>query len=58
MPIVHITLTDVWTPEQARGISDAIHEALLAALHELPMENWGIRGLPADQVDLGFETRV
>lgn len=129
MPIVHITLTDTWTPEQARGISDAIHGALmsafripdsdyihrihkscgneefvlsasksvktvviemtifpgrsreakaalyreiadrlagfdiapheiLVALHELPMENWGIRGLPADQVDLGFETRV
>jgi phenylpyruvate tautomerase PptA (4-oxalocrotonate tautomerase family) len=129
MPIVHITLTDTWTPEQARGISDAVHDALMAAfkipesdyihrihrsgsngelvlsssksvktvviemtifpgrsreakanlykeisdrlalfgiapheilvaLHELAMENWGIRGQPADQVDLGFETRV
>ena len=35
----------------------APHEILIA-LHELPMENWGIRGVPADQVDLGFETRV
>lgn len=129
MPIVHITLTDTWTPQQARGISDAVHDALMVAfkipesdyihrthrscggeefvlsptksvktvviemtifpgrsretkarlykeisdrlahlgiaaheiviaLHELPMENWGIRGVPADQVDLGFETRV
>jgi phenylpyruvate tautomerase PptA (4-oxalocrotonate tautomerase family) len=129
MPIVHITLSDAWTPVQARGISDAVHASLmeafripghdyihrinrsggndglvlsltksvktvviemtifpgrsreakaalyksiaerlsefgiasheiLVALHELPMENWGIRGLPADQVDLGFETRV
>lgn len=129
MPIVHIAMTDIWTTEQARGISEAIHDALmeafkipdhdyihriqrstgseglilsatksvktvvvemtifpgrsreakaalyqaiaerlsvfgiepheiLVALHELPMENWGIRGLPADQVNLGFETRV
>lgn len=33
-------------------------DSILIALHELPMENWGIRGEPADQVDLGFETRV
>lgn len=129
MPIVHLSLTDAWTAEQARGISDAVHEALVAAfkipdhdyihrvhrstpddelvlsptksvktvvvemsifpgrsreakaalyreiaarlavfgieprdilvaLHELPLENWGVRGLPADQVDLGFAIRV
>ncbi len=28
-------------------------------LQEPPMENWGIRGgLPADEVDLGFSTKV
>lgn len=129
MPIVHISLTDAWTAEQARGISDAVHASLVAAfkipdhdylhrvhrsdersslvlsptksvktvvvemsifpgrsreakaalyreigerlavfgieprdilvaLHELPLENWGVRGFPADQVDLGFEIRV
>jgi phenylpyruvate tautomerase PptA (4-oxalocrotonate tautomerase family) len=129
MPIVHISLTDAWTAEQVHGISDAVHEALVAAfkipdhdyihrvhrsttnemlilassksvktvviemsifpgrsreakaalyreigerlavfgieprdilvaLHELPLENWGVRGLPADQIDLGFAIRV
>ena len=28
-------------------------------LQEPPMENWGIRGgIPADEVDLGFSTKV
>ena len=27
-------------------------------LHEIPRENWGIRGVPASEVDLGFEIRV
>ena len=31
---------------------------LLIALHELPLENWGLRGARGDQVTLGFETKV
>lgn len=128
MPIVHITLTDRWSPTEARGISDAIHLALveafripdhdylhrvhrcdaeelilapgksdrfvlvemtifpgrsaqakenlyakiamnlepfgivaadiLVALHELPMGDWGLRGLSGEKVELGFSTRV
>jgi phenylpyruvate tautomerase PptA (4-oxalocrotonate tautomerase family) len=28
-------------------------------LHEPPMENWGVRGgIPASEIDLGFEIRV
>lgn len=27
-------------------------------LHEPPLENWGIRGLPASEVDLGFNLNV
>ncbi len=28
------------------------------ALQELPMDNWGIRGLPASEVDIGFNLNV
>jgi len=32
---------------------------VLVVLHEPPMENWGVRGgVPASEVDLGFEIRV
>lgn len=31
MPIVHITMTDRWSAQEARGISDAIHQALVDA---------------------------
>lgn len=31
MPIVHISLTDRWSSPEARGISDAIHLALVEA---------------------------
>ena len=128
MPIVHIHLRDIWSPEQARGISDAIHlalvdafripdhdyhhlvhrcdpgefilsdsksvntvliemsifagrspeakaklyrgisdrlavfgiapESVLVVLQEQPMENWGLRGVRGDQVELGFERKV
>ncbi len=129
MPIVHISLTDAWTADEAHALSDKVHEALveafkipdhdyihrvhrsdersslilsptksvktviiemsifpgrssdakaalyrgiaerlaafgveprdiLIALHELPLENWGVRGQPADRIDLGFSTRV
>jgi phenylpyruvate tautomerase PptA (4-oxalocrotonate tautomerase family) len=27
-------------------------------LHEPPLENWGIRGVPASEIDLGFNIRV
>lgn len=27
-------------------------------LHEPPLENWGIRGVPASEIDLGFNLRV
>jgi phenylpyruvate tautomerase PptA (4-oxalocrotonate tautomerase family) len=27
-------------------------------LHEPPLENWGLRGLPASEVDLGFNLQV
>lgn len=27
-------------------------------LREVPTENWGIRGLPASEIDLGFEIKV
>jgi phenylpyruvate tautomerase PptA (4-oxalocrotonate tautomerase family) len=27
-------------------------------LHEPPLENWGLRGLPASEVDLGFNLNV
>lgn len=32
---------------------------ILIVLHEVPMENWGIRGgIPASEVDLGFNVNV
>jgi len=31
---------------------------ILIALQEPPMENWGVRGLPATEVDLGFSLDV
>lgn len=31
---------------------------IIIALQEPPMENWGIRGLPASEVDLGFNLNV
>ncbi|MFM8901735.1 MAG: tautomerase family protein [Burkholderiales bacterium] len=27
-------------------------------LHEPPLENWGLRGLPASEIDLGFNLKV
>jgi phenylpyruvate tautomerase PptA (4-oxalocrotonate tautomerase family) len=31
---------------------------IIIVLHEPPLENWGIRGLPAAEVDLGFNLNV
>jgi len=31
---------------------------IIIVLHEPPLENWGIRGLPASEVDLGFSLNV
>jgi len=27
-------------------------------IHEPPLENWGIRGVPANEIDIGFDLRV
>ena len=27
-------------------------------LRDVPMENWGIRGIPASELDIGFEVKV
>jgi phenylpyruvate tautomerase PptA (4-oxalocrotonate tautomerase family) len=27
-------------------------------LHEPPLENWGVRGVPASELDLGFDLKV
>jgi len=31
---------------------------IVIVLHEPPLENWGVRGMPASEVDLGFELNV
>ena len=31
---------------------------IIIALHELPLDNWGLRGLPASDVELGFKLEV
>ena len=31
---------------------------IIIVLQEPPMENWGIRGLPASEIDLGFNLNV
>jgi phenylpyruvate tautomerase PptA (4-oxalocrotonate tautomerase family) len=32
---------------------------VLVVLHEIPLENWGVRGgTPASEVDLGYEVGV
>jgi phenylpyruvate tautomerase PptA (4-oxalocrotonate tautomerase family) len=31
---------------------------ILIFIHEIPLENWGIRGLAADEIDLGFSLQV
>lgn len=31
---------------------------LMIVLHEPPLENWGVRGQPASEVDLGFNLKV
>lgn len=31
---------------------------ILIALHEVPLENWGIHGRPGSEVDLGFDVKV
>ncbi|MGZ7209199.1 MAG: tautomerase family protein [Methanobacterium sp.] len=33
-------------------------EDITIVLHESPLENWGIRGKPASEVDLGFNINV
>jgi phenylpyruvate tautomerase PptA (4-oxalocrotonate tautomerase family) len=31
---------------------------IIIVLHEPPLENWGIRGLPASEVDVGYDLDV
>ena len=31
---------------------------ILIVLHEPPLENWGVRGVPASELDLGFNLKV
>ena len=31
---------------------------IMIVLHEPPLENWGVRGLPASEVDLGLDLNV
>lgn len=31
---------------------------IFIVLHEIPLENWGIRGVPASEIDLGFKVDV
>lgn|SRR5262245_21051962 len=31
---------------------------ILIVLHEPPLENWGLRGVPASELDLGFNLEV
>jgi phenylpyruvate tautomerase PptA (4-oxalocrotonate tautomerase family) len=31
---------------------------VFVVLHEPPLENWGIRGVPASEIDLGFNLKV
>ncbi len=40
---------------QTQGIAPT--DAIIL-LHELPLANWGLRGLPATDVDLGFTVEV
>ncbi len=35
-----------------------VKDDILVILHEEPLENWGVRGNPADEVDLGFRIDV
>jgi phenylpyruvate tautomerase PptA (4-oxalocrotonate tautomerase family) len=37
------------------GIDD---KDIMIILHEPPMENWGIRGLPASEINIGFKIDV
>jgi phenylpyruvate tautomerase PptA (4-oxalocrotonate tautomerase family) len=56
-----------------QGLSQAIHRSVVAnigetcgispqdieiTIFETPRENWGIRGLPGDELALGYEVQV
>lgn len=40
------------------GALDIPANHVKTVLNEIPRENWGIRGVPATQIDLGFEIKV
>lgn len=68
--IIEITLFTGRSMDAKRELYRAITEGLnkdlgidgndiMIVLHEVPMENWGIRGgKPANEVDLGFNVKV
>jgi phenylpyruvate tautomerase PptA (4-oxalocrotonate tautomerase family) len=31
---------------------------IFITLNEQPLENWGVRGIPADELDLGFDVNI
>jgi phenylpyruvate tautomerase PptA (4-oxalocrotonate tautomerase family) len=67
--IIGITAFKGRSPEAKRQLYRAIIDNLkrdpgisetdiIVYLNEPPLENWGIKGLPAGELDLGFEIRV
>jgi len=67
--LVEITMFPGRTKEAKKNLYKSIIQGLFQLqvepsdvfiiLHEPPMGNWGIRGgIPADEVDLGFSTKV
>jgi hypothetical protein len=59
---MHLYTTTVPTPVGPFTLlvdGDGVCAAGFTVLHEVPLENWGIRGgTPASDVDLGFEVGV
>lgn len=40
------------------GVLGIPADHILLRLREIPRENWGVRGLPASEIDLGFTVEV
>lgn len=40
------------------GVLGIPADHILVRLSEIPRENWGVRGLPASEIDLGFKVEV
>lgn len=51
MPHVRIEVIEGRTPAEKRALLDAVHEP--------PMENWGVHGgRPASEVEIGYDLNV